>query len=84
MPVEVVISVCPVPTAVVGLECVMCPVNASVGAGDNDVLARVTKGPDLRRVRVLNSLFYCGRHFRPVRHLHRTWLREIVMDNRVS
>jgi hypothetical protein len=80
VPVEVVISSCPIPTAVTGLERVMCPANASIGAGDNDVLPGVAKGPNLRRVRVLNSRFYRGRHFRPVRHLHGTWLWQVVMN----
>ena len=40
VPVVIVIGVLPVPATVVRLERVMRPANASIGAGNNDVLAR--------------------------------------------
>ena len=56
VPVEIVIGVLSVPTAIMRLKRIMRPANARVGAGHNDVLPGESERPDLRRVRVVDCL----------------------------
>ena len=84
VPVIIVIGVHPIPPAVVRLQRIMCPALARIGAGNNNVLAGVAESPDLRRVRVLDSWFDCGRSLRYGRPFNALESRQVVMDNWIA
>ena len=64
VPVEIVIGILSVPTAIMRLKRIVRPAHAGVGAGHNDILPGESKRPDLRRVRVIDSGFDCRRRAR--------------------
>ena len=84
VPVVIVIGVHPIPAAIVRLKRVMGPALASVGAGNNNVLAGKPKRPDLWRVRVLDSGFDGSRSVTVSRSFNGTRSRQVVMDNRIA
>ena len=55
MPVVIVIGVDSVPAAIVRLERVMRPANASISAGNRNSLPGETQRPHIRRVRVSDA-----------------------------
>ena len=57
MPVVIVVGDASVPAAVVRFKRVMRPANASVCAGNDNLLPGETQRPDIRRVRVSDPRF---------------------------
>jgi hypothetical protein len=82
VPVVIVIGVLPVPAAIVRLKRIMRPANTGIGTGDDNVLPRVPKCPNLRRMRVLDPWFDRSRPRR--RLLDRSGSRKVIMDYRVA
>src|SRR5262245_48443580 len=85
MPVEIVIGILSVPTAIMRLESIVRPPHAGVGTGHNDPLPGESKRPDFRCVNVIDSGFHnrrCARSGTSV--FHRSALWEFIMDQRIA
>ena len=81
VPVVIVIGILAVPTAVMWLERVMRPANASVCAGYNNVLSGKTQCPYLWGMRVIDARFDCRGPLEVRRRLVDSFrLRKMILD----
>jgi hypothetical protein len=88
VPVLIVIRIGPIPAAVMRLKRVMRPADAGVCAGNNDGFTLESERPHIRRVRVNNARLdrrrSRGNTGLQRRLLDRTWLRKVIVDERIS
>src|SRR5215510_4421091 len=61
----------------------MGPADTGIGTGHNNILARETHRPDIRRVRIRNSRLDRLRRLRE-RSLDSLWLRKVILDARIA
>jgi hypothetical protein len=87
VPVLIVIRVCSVPAAVMRLQHVMSPANASIRSGNNNRFPFESKGPHVRCVRVSNAGLDRRRSSGTAglqrRLLNRPLLRKLIVDHGV-
>ena len=85
VPIVIVIGSDSVPAAVVRLERIMRPPLARIGAGHYNILARESKRPHVRRVRVSYSWFDYRRRLRLRRRFFDSArLRQVIVDTRIA
>jgi hypothetical protein len=88
VPVLIVIRVCSVPAAVMRLQRVMSPANASIRSGHNNRFSFEAQRPHVGRMRVINSRLNCRRSNGTAglqrRLLDVTELRKVIVDHWVA
>lgn len=83
VPVKIVIGVLSVPAAVVRLQCVVRPADASVRAPYHDTLSGETQRPDLWRMGVIDTRLDRRRYMRS-HTIGRFQLREMILNLRIA
>ena len=85
VPIVIVIGRDSVPAAIVWFERVMCPANAGICTGNNDVLPCESEGPYLRCVRIVNpGLDRCRTQGVRSRVFGWPGLRKVVVNERIA